>query len=164
MKSKRQPDAEKPLTPAQARSKLHKGLTDFLAGDDPGPINFRLKRTKKADETYPLKLTQQQRESMIHATRINSVRPQGSARLTCFSAADPATFVSRTPASWWGLSLSTKQQTLQPRSHGFRRPCCSVRPSPKPPGGGSERAALSRSVWIVTTRPTRAYGWLPRCQ
>jgi hypothetical protein len=72
MKSKRQPDAEKLLTPAQARRKLHKGLTDLLAGDDPGPITFRLKRTKKADETYPLKLTQQQRESMIHATRIKN--------------------------------------------------------------------------------------------
>ena len=30
------------------------------------------KRTKKADETYPLKLTQQQRESMVHATRLKN--------------------------------------------------------------------------------------------
>jgi hypothetical protein len=71
MKSKN-PDDDKPLTPAQARRKLQKGLTDFLAGNDPGPITFRLKRTKKADETYPLKLTQQQRESMIHVTRIKN--------------------------------------------------------------------------------------------
>ena len=33
---------------------------------------FRLKRTKKADETYPLRLTQHQRESMVHATRIKN--------------------------------------------------------------------------------------------
>jgi hypothetical protein len=72
MKSKRQRDNDKPLPPAQARRKLQKGLNDFLAGNDPGPITFRLKRTKKADETYPLRLTQQQRESMIHATRIKN--------------------------------------------------------------------------------------------
>lgn len=74
MKSKK-PDDDKPLTPltpAQARRKLQKGLNDFLAGYDPGPITFRLKRTRKADELHPLKLTQQQRESMIHATRIKN--------------------------------------------------------------------------------------------
>lgn len=72
MKPKRPPDDDKPLTPVQARRKLQKGLNDFLAGHDLGPITFRLKRTKKADETYPLRLTQQQRESMIHATRIKN--------------------------------------------------------------------------------------------
>jgi len=58
-------DDDKPLTPAQARQKLQKGLEDYLAGNDTGPIVFRLKRTKKASHTYPLKLTQQQRETLL---------------------------------------------------------------------------------------------------
>ncbi|HVA46493.1 MAG TPA: plasmid pRiA4b ORF-3 family protein [Pirellulales bacterium] len=33
---------------------------------------FRLKPTKKADEMYPLKLTQQQRDSLIHRTRLKN--------------------------------------------------------------------------------------------
>ncbi len=48
-------DDDKPLTPQQARQKFQKGLSDYLAGNDPGTIVFRLKRTKKASETYPLK-------------------------------------------------------------------------------------------------------------
>jgi hypothetical protein len=32
------PDDDKPLTPAQARQKLQKGVEDFLAGKNPGPI------------------------------------------------------------------------------------------------------------------------------
>ena len=54
-----------PLTPAQARQKLQKGVEDYLAGHDTGPIVFRLKWTKKASHTYPLKLTQQQRETLL---------------------------------------------------------------------------------------------------
>jgi len=65
------PDDDKPLTPAQARQKLHKGLIDYLAGNDPGPIVFRLKRTKKASETYPLKLTQQQQETLLRCTTLS---------------------------------------------------------------------------------------------
>ena len=64
-------DDDKPLTPAQARQKLQKGLSDYLAGNDPGPIVFRLKRTKKASETYPLKLTQQQRETLLRCTHLS---------------------------------------------------------------------------------------------
>jgi hypothetical protein len=60
------------LPPRQAWQKLQKGLCDYLAGNDPGPIVFRLQRTKKASETYPLKLTQQQRERMIHCPRIKN--------------------------------------------------------------------------------------------
>jgi hypothetical protein len=41
-------EKDKPLTPQQARETLQKGLIDYLAGNDPGPIVFRLKRTKKA--------------------------------------------------------------------------------------------------------------------
>lgn len=64
-------DSDKPLTPAQAREKLQKGLLDYLAGNDSGPITFRLKRTKKANETYPLKLTQQQRETLLQFTQLS---------------------------------------------------------------------------------------------
>ena len=72
MPRKKTPDNSKPLSVEQARGKIAKAMRDLVAGHDPGPITFRLKRTKKADETYPLKLTQQQRESMIHATRIKN--------------------------------------------------------------------------------------------
>ncbi len=61
---------DKPLTPQQARQKLQKGLRDHLAGNDPGPIVFRLKRTKKASETYPLKLTQLQRDTLLQFTQL----------------------------------------------------------------------------------------------
>ncbi len=57
MTRKQQPD-DKPLTSVQAWQKLQKGLEDYLAGNNPGPLVFRLKRTKKASETYP------QRESL----------------------------------------------------------------------------------------------------
>jgi Plasmid pRiA4b ORF-3-like protein len=65
------PDDDKPMTPAQARQRLQKGLIDYLAGNDRGPIAFRLKRTKKASETYPLKLTQHQRQSLLQFTRLS---------------------------------------------------------------------------------------------
>ena len=64
-------DDDRPLTPAQARQKLQKGLEDYLVGNDTGPIVFRLKRTKKANETYPLKLTQQQRETLLQHTHLS---------------------------------------------------------------------------------------------
>ncbi len=63
-------DDDKPLTPAQARQKLQKGLADYSAGNGPEAIVFRLKRTKKANETYPLKLTQQQREALLQFTQL----------------------------------------------------------------------------------------------
>lgn len=65
------PEDDKPLTPAQARQKLQKGLNDYLAGEGPEAIVFRLKRTKKASETYPLKLTQQQRETLLQCTDLS---------------------------------------------------------------------------------------------
>lgn len=64
-------DDDKPLTPAQARQKLQKGLENYLAGNAPETIVFRLKRTKKASETYPLKLTQQQRETLLEFTNLS---------------------------------------------------------------------------------------------
>jgi hypothetical protein len=72
MPRKKPPDDNKPLSVEQARGKLAKAMRDLVAGHDPGPITFRLKRTKKAGETYPLRLTQQQRESMVHATRLKN--------------------------------------------------------------------------------------------
>ena len=65
------PDDDKPLTPAQARQKLQQGLADYLAGIGPEAIVFRLKRTKKASHTYPLKLTQQQRETLLEHTQLS---------------------------------------------------------------------------------------------
>ena len=65
------PDDDKPLTPAQARQKLQKGLADYLAGRGSEAIVFRLKRSKKANHPYPLKLTQQQRETLLRCTDLS---------------------------------------------------------------------------------------------
>ena len=65
------PDHDKPLTPAQARQKLQEGLENYLAGNGTGSVVFRLKRTKKASETYPLKLTQLQRETLLRLTQLS---------------------------------------------------------------------------------------------
>ena len=72
MPRKKAPDNSKPLSVEQARGKVAKAVRDLGAGNDPGPVTFRLKRTGKADATYPLRLTRQQRESMIHATQIKN--------------------------------------------------------------------------------------------
>lgn len=64
-------DDDKPLTPAQARQKLQKGLRDYLAGNGSETIVFRLKRTKMANHAYPLKLTQNQRESLLELTQLS---------------------------------------------------------------------------------------------
>jgi hypothetical protein len=45
-----------PLSTEQAQGKIAKVAHDLLAGNDPGPVTFRLKPTRKADETYPLRL------------------------------------------------------------------------------------------------------------
>lgn len=42
------------------------------AGHEPGPTKARRKPPKKKGESFPLKLTQPQRETMTHATRIRS--------------------------------------------------------------------------------------------
>jgi hypothetical protein len=70
MRHKNSPD-DKPLTPAEARQKLQQGLEDYLAGKGPGTISFRLKRSKRASYLYPLKLTQQQRESLLEFTKVS---------------------------------------------------------------------------------------------
>lgn len=65
------PDEDNPLTPAQARQKIQNGLENYLAGNGPETMVFRLKRTKKASETYPLKLTQQQRDELLQFTQLS---------------------------------------------------------------------------------------------
>lgn len=65
------PDDDTPLTPAQARQNLQKGLIDYMAGNGPETVVFRLKRTKKASETFPLKLTEQQRETLLVCTHLS---------------------------------------------------------------------------------------------
>ena len=66
------PADDKPLSIEQARGKIAKAMNDLVAGNYSGPISFRLKPTKKPGETYPLKLTQQQRESLIQCTEIKN--------------------------------------------------------------------------------------------
>jgi hypothetical protein len=61
MPRKKQPD-DKPLSIEQARGNIAEVVCDLLADNEPGPVTFRLKPTKKAEETYPLKLTPQQRD------------------------------------------------------------------------------------------------------
>ena len=70
MPRKYRPGADKPLSIEQARTKIARAMSDLLVGGEPGSISFRLKPAKKAGETYSLKLTKQQRETLIHATRI----------------------------------------------------------------------------------------------
>jgi hypothetical protein len=70
-------DSSKSLSVEQAWAKLAEAMRDLAAGHDPGPITFRSKRTKKTDETYPLRLTQQQRESMIHGATPITWPPSG---------------------------------------------------------------------------------------
>ena len=72
MPRKKQPADDKPLSIEEARVKIAKAMSDLLSGDYLRPISFRLKPTKKPGETYPLKLTRQQRESLIHCTRIKN--------------------------------------------------------------------------------------------
>jgi hypothetical protein len=66
------PPDDRSLSAEQARGKRARAVQDLVAGKNPGPVTFRLKRTTKASETYPLRLTRQQRESMVHATRIRN--------------------------------------------------------------------------------------------
>jgi hypothetical protein len=72
MPRKKPSDGSKPLSVEQARGKVARAVRDLVAGNDPGPVTFRLKRSKKAGEAYPLRLTRQQRESMVHATRLKN--------------------------------------------------------------------------------------------
>ncbi|GDY10753.1 hypothetical protein LBMAG52_42410 [Planctomycetia bacterium] len=72
MTVKQHPNDDNPLSIEQARDKIAKAMNDLMAGNDPGTISFRLKPTKKPGELYQLKLTQQQRESLIQCTQIKN--------------------------------------------------------------------------------------------
>jgi hypothetical protein len=69
MRWTRRPADEKSITKEQARQKFQEAMLDLLAGKNPGTISFRLKPSKKANETYPLKLTEPQRESLSERRR-----------------------------------------------------------------------------------------------
>lgn len=64
--------SSKPFSIKQTCEKLIQGMEEFLAGNDPGVISFQTKRPNGSKQTYPLRLTQQQRESLIHCTRIKN--------------------------------------------------------------------------------------------
>src|SRR5947209_10430929 len=71
MPRKNRPE-DRPLSVEQAGGKFAQAVRDTRAGKNPGPITFRLRRTRKAAETYPLKLTAPQRETLIRCTRIRN--------------------------------------------------------------------------------------------
>jgi hypothetical protein len=71
MPRKKEP-GDRPLSVEEARAKVAKAVRDLRAGNDPGPVTFRLRPTRKADEVYPLRLAAPQRESLIRCTRIKN--------------------------------------------------------------------------------------------
>jgi hypothetical protein len=71
MPRKKSPDGKR-LSVRQSRDKSAKEMRGLVPGHDAGPLTSRPRLRRKADEAYPLKTTQQQRESMIHATRIKN--------------------------------------------------------------------------------------------
>ena len=60
------------ITAAQAKQKLTKGITDVLSGKEPATISFRLKSKMPKSAKFPIKITQHQRESLIHCTRLKA--------------------------------------------------------------------------------------------
>ena len=52
--ARKKPDDDKLLSFQQARDKIAQAMNSLLSGNDPGPISFRLKPTKKPGETYLL--------------------------------------------------------------------------------------------------------------
>lgn len=69
--ARKKPDPQnKPLSMQEAKDLITQTMNDLLAGIHTGPLSLRLKPTKKPGETYPLKLTQHQRSSLIQYTRI----------------------------------------------------------------------------------------------
>ena len=70
--TRKQHDEDNPRSFKQVRDKIAQAMNALFADNNPGPISFRPKPTMKLDETYPLKLTRHQRESLIHYTRIKN--------------------------------------------------------------------------------------------
>lgn len=61
------PKPNKPITPAEAREKLHKAVNDLMDGIESKTLALNIERPKKMN---PLKLTQQQRETLLSHTQI----------------------------------------------------------------------------------------------
>ncbi len=116
MPRKKHPDDDKPLSIEQARAKIENAVSDLLAGNDPGPIVFRLKRTRKASDTYPLKLTQQQRESLIAYTQL-----KGKLKNKLKEAGDGAQVFDVTRKELEGLNEELGQATMYARGQHKRR-------------------------------------------
>ena len=72
MPRKKTASDRKSLPIGQAKGKVARARRNLVSGNDTGPITIRPKRPKKADETYPLRLTPQQRYSLTHSTRIRN--------------------------------------------------------------------------------------------
>lgn len=60
------------ITAEQAKLKLVGGISDVLAGKEPATISFRLKSKTPKMAKFPIKITQHQRESLIHCTRLKA--------------------------------------------------------------------------------------------
>ena len=58
-------DEDKPLTPQQVRQKMRKDLIDYQSGAEPELWFDYFEQTKKYGRTYSLKLTEQQRETLL---------------------------------------------------------------------------------------------------
>ena len=63
---------EDAITAEQAKRKLTKGISDVLAGKEPATISFRLKSKTPKSAKFPIKMTQHQRESLLHYTRLKA--------------------------------------------------------------------------------------------
>ncbi len=67
---RKQTPADGHLSSGQADAEIAKATSDLLPGDDSGVTSFHLKQAQNPSDSYPLRLTHQQRGSMIHCTRI----------------------------------------------------------------------------------------------
>lgn len=63
-------DDERAEAAKQAKQKIAKAMTDRPSGKKPEIVSFRIKAPKKPDSVYPVKLTEQERESICHCTRL----------------------------------------------------------------------------------------------
>lgn len=68
--AKKQRNADKLPSIGEARGRNAKGVGAPRSGNDPGSAPIRRQPARKAEKTYPLRLTGQQRESLIHCTRL----------------------------------------------------------------------------------------------
>src|SRR5258708_5502441 len=72
MTRKNLPDNSSPRSADKAGGRSAGAVRDILAENDAKRIALPRQHVRKSDETCPLRITQQQRESMIHAARIKN--------------------------------------------------------------------------------------------